>query len=211
MTRPLILIWSIVRSTILPVMLTLLMFGFRVPEAHGQEQFDTETQPATDDLVPCPPGFRALYTDPVRGRFAGWSNLTMVQDDQYHRYKFYTYEFRGKSQDGKTAIRGTHHVNAFQCFDANVQWLLNIPGEILTLHNAQFTSLACGGFGGGEPVASIAFNCEDSDGDGPGGPGDGGGTLRCYTVQIDHYWYYPDTGATEYRYSELYTWCEDAT
>lgn len=209
--RSLILIWSIIRSKVLPVMLALLMLGVQVPGAHGQEQFDTETQPATDDLVPCPPGFSSVYFDAVFGWFSGWSSLTMVQDDQYHRYKSYTYEFRGKTEDQKTGVRGTHHVNAFDCWAANIQWAANIPGVIRTLHNAQFTSLACGGFGGGEPVASIAANCQGSEGDGPGGPGDGGGTLRCYTVQIDHYWYYPDTGATEYRYSEFYTWCEDAT
>ena len=32
--------------------------------------------------------------------------------------------------------------------------------------------------------------------------------LTCYTIETDHYWYYPDTGEIEYRYTEAYTWCE---
>lgn len=47
---------------------------------------------------------------------------------------------------------------------------------------------------------------------GGGGGGGGGGSQTCYTLQIDHYWYYPDTGQIEYRYSSFYQWCEgDAT
>lgn len=41
-----------------------------------------------------------------------------------------------------------------------------------------------------------------------GGGGGGGGPITCYTLTIDHYWYYPDTGEYEYRYSEYYTWCQ---
>jgi hypothetical protein len=46
------------------------------------------------------------------------------------------------------------------------------------------------------------------DGDDGGGGGAGGGLWRCYTVTIDHYWYYPDTGDVEYRYTEKYQYCE---
>jgi hypothetical protein len=45
---------------------------------------------------------------------------------------------------------------------------------------------------------------------GGGGGGDGGSVWRCYTVTIDHYYYYPDTGETEYRYTEEYSYCEQA-
>jgi hypothetical protein len=44
----------------------------------------------------------------------------------------------------------------------------------------------------------------------PGGGGGGGGGT-CWTLTIDHYWYYPDTGEIEYWYSESYTWCEAMT
>jgi hypothetical protein len=45
-----------------------------------------------------------------------------------------------------------------------------------------------------------------------GGGGGGGGTtpITCYTVTVDHYWYYPDTDSYEYRYSETSTWCESS-
>lgn len=32
--------------------------------------------------------------------------------------------------------------------------------------------------------------------------------VTCYTLEIDYYWYYPDTGRVEYRYTETYSWCE---
>lgn len=40
--------------------------------------------------------------------------------------------------------------------------------------------------------------------------GGGGGRIsmqRCTTTQVDYYWYYPDTGQFEYRYSETTTSC----
>ena len=43
---------------------------------------------------------------------------------------------------------------------------------------------------------------------GGGGPADGGSTWTCYTVTIEHYWYHPDTGQIEYRYTEQYSYCE---
>ena len=36
----------------------------------------------------------------------------------------------------------------------------------------------------------------------------GSTTQKCYTLEIDHYWYYPATGKVEYRYTETRTWCE---
>lgn len=37
-----------------------------------------------------------------------------------------------------------------------------------------------------------------------------GTNLTCYTYSVDHYWYYPDTGTYEYRYTTEETWCEPA-
>jgi hypothetical protein len=31
--------------------------------------------------------------------------------------------------------------------------------------------------------------------------------MTCYTVQTDHYWYYPDTGEYEYRYTTYMDYC----
>jgi hypothetical protein len=80
-----------------------------------------------------------------------------------------------------------------------------------TLHNAQFTSLACADGGGGpveaEILSGMSSLCESPSG---GGGGSGGTTTyRCYTVQVDHYWFHSDTGEVEYRYSEMYSWCEE--
>lgn len=73
-----------------------------------------------------------------------------------------------------------------------------------------------GGDGGGggdleEPMTMMSAPTETSlntCSGGGGGGGDPGSTWRCYTVTIDHYWYYPDTGRIEYRYTEEYSWCE---
>lgn len=57
---------------------------------------------------------------------------------------------------------------------------------------------------GSDPDAqTTSTNCA-----GGGGPGGETQTYTCYTVTTDYYWYYPDTGEYEYRYSEETTWCE---
>jgi hypothetical protein len=51
-------------------------------------------------------------------------------------------------------------------------------------------------------------NCpEEIPGGGVKDPGSDG-FYRCYTYTVDHYWYYPDTGVYEYRYTTEQTWCE---
>jgi hypothetical protein len=69
-----------------------------------------------------------------------------------------------------------------------------------------------GGGPGAEPYLSTAPNLTPSmtcSGDGGGGgPGDEGSSWRCYTVTIEHYLYYPDTGEVEFQYSEQYSYCE---
>ena len=65
---------------------------------------------------------------------------------------------------------------------------------------------------GDEPILSVTPNFTPSATCTDGGGGDGGGTTyRCYTVRLDHYWYYPDTDTYEYRYSEEYSYCEETT
>jgi hypothetical protein len=61
--------------------------------------------------------------------------------------------------------------------------------------------------GGTAPNSTASTTCGDAGGGGPG-VDPGGSTWRCYTVTIDHYWYYPDTGRIEYRYTEEYSYCE---
>lgn len=71
----------------------------------------------------------------------------------------------------------------------------------------------CGGGGGGggggleEPMMMMTTPSPSATCSG-GGVGGGGSVWRCYTVTIDHYYYYPDTGEIEYRYTEYYSWCE---
>lgn len=59
---------------------------------------------------------------------------------------------------------------------------------------------------GGEMVTSTT-SCTG----GGGGGGGGTTTLTCYTMTVDHYWYYPDTDTYEYRFSETSTWCEESS
>jgi uncharacterized membrane protein YgcG len=195
--------------------LALLILGMRVSSVHAQE-IESEIQ---DEIspVPCPPGFPASYTDPVFGTLWGYSRLTMVQEDEYHTYKFYTYEFSGRTSDGSTGVKGIHHVNAQQCLDAAFAFWFGIPAVIGTMHNAVFTNneVACGGDGdGGDLGSGGGEHMESYSCDGGGSDGGGtqeGGTAHCWTLTVDHYWYYPDTGRVEYRYSESYTWCEQAS
>lgn len=75
--------------------------------------------------------------------------------------------------------------------------------------------------GGGptEPQYSLAPGTNDDASttascDGGGGGGTGGETpptYRCYTFTVDHYWYYPETGRVEYRYTTETSWCEQTT
>jgi len=44
--------------------------------------------------------------------------------------------------------------------------------------------------------------------EGGGGGGGGGPSYTCYTYAVDHYYYYPDTGEVEYRYTDYYSWCQ---
>lgn len=55
---------------------------------------------------------------------------------------------------------------------------------------------------GGEMAASTT-SCA-------GGGGGGATPITCYTMTVDHYWYYPDTDTYEYRFSETTTWCESS-
>lgn len=73
----------------------------------------------------------------------------------------------------------------------------------------------CSGGGSGpgdQPVLSTSADLTPSTTCTGGGGDDGSGTTyRCYTVRLDHYWYYPDTDTYEYRYSEEYSYCEETT
>lgn len=51
---------------------------------------------------------------------------------------------------------------------------------------------------------SISSTCEGSSGGGGSGNND---QYSCVTVTEDHYWYYPDTGQVEYRYTTTTTVC----
>lgn len=75
---------------------------------------------------------------------------------------------------------------------------------------------SCGEGGGGDPddpnVESVsAGSSAMASCTGGGGPGEGTTSYTCYTVTTDYYWYYPDTGTYEYRYSEESTYCEEDT
>jgi hypothetical protein len=183
------------------------------PQAKGQDpDADTYFSIVDDNTssAPCPNGFPAVYTDNVFGTFWGYSRLTMLQMDEYHTYKYYTYEFSGKTRDESTGVTGTHHVNAAQCTHAAYHYFFHIPAVIGLLHNPRFSSLACttpdDPSGPGTPIVESRSNCE------PTGGGGGGGMdpVRCWTLHLDHYWYYPSTGQLEYRYTETYVWCEES-
>src|SRR5215210_4064255 len=188
MTRHLVALWRGVSRSPLRTLFSVLMLTIPVAAAQGQE-FESEMHSSVDELspVPCPPGFPAFWRESVFGTFVGYSHLTMVQSDETHTYSFSTYEFSGKTVDGKTSVRGTHHVNSLQCLDAAYAFFANAPALIGTLHNPVFKSLACRTPeeptpGDGE-FASLTSGCDS--GGAAGGGGEEGGTLQCWTLQID--------------------------
>ena len=56
-----------------------------------------------------------------------------------------------------------------------------------------------------------AYTCPRQPGGGSGGGSPGGGSTTCTTRLVDNYWYYPETGEWEFRYSEYQTICYPAT
>jgi hypothetical protein len=145
----------------------------------------------------------------------GTARFTMRNWDDEHGEWLYTYEFVGFDSREQHKIRGIHHVNPSQCTVAWWSWFSGTPATIARLHNDQVSILQCiiGGGGGGEVENRIpaAYRAEEvsrpTECGGSGGSG-GGSTVVCYTIITDHYWYYPDTGDYEYRYSTSETYCE---
>lgn len=87
-------------------------------------------------------------------------------------------------------------------------------------HSARQPDCTCGSGDDGSPdddqhVTSISADAgpaaSTSDCSGGGGPGGGVTRSTCYTMTVDHYWYFPDTNTYEYRFSEEMTWCEEDT
>ncbi len=58
----------------------------------------------------------------------------------------------------------------------------------------------------GSPGIRKSTSTCDSDSGSTGGGYSGGG-WSCTTVYVDHYWYYPDTGTYEYRYTSAKSYC----
>jgi len=92
------------------------------------------------------------------------------------------------------------------------------PADLLTARNyaaANFQRLNRSGPQKTRPVdlaltSNFDATTTSSCGGGGGGGGGGGDDMpECYTVVTDHYWYYPDTGEIEYRYSTYETVCEE--
>lgn len=96
-----------------------------------------------------------------------------------------------------------HRVMADMRFDV---WWIYSGGSSLTTASSD-------GFGSGSlPACQADDEDEPGPGGGPsaGGPlAGGGGTMRCYTRTVDHYWYDLQTGEYQYRYTETERWCED--
>jgi len=91
-------------------------------------------------------------------------------------------------------------------------------GSLLTWAREGATSIATASQEGAGPatnrlprtgMSSPSFD-ESVPGCQEGVPGSGGGSgsYHCTTTYVDHYWYYPETGQVEYRYTTSSTNCE---
>jgi hypothetical protein len=61
----------------------------------------------------------------------------------------------------------------------------------------------------GQSGLQFDIRADDRPACGGGTPG-GGGTMTCVEVFTDHYWYYPSTGQTEYRFTTVEHYCYNA-
>lgn len=103
-----------------------------------------------------------------------------------------------------------------------------MTGELVVIVDqnlGRVVKCATGGTGGpiapsydivGIPRASPALDveaggCSDDPADGGGGGGGPTNGQVCTTIRTDYYWYYPDTGQWEYRYSDETTSCTTMT
>ncbi len=102
----------------------------------------------------------------------------------HHAYSRFFLEYKGLTQLQTTATGSDVEAQPACCPKSPVEAPYSIDAETY-------------------PVAAV---CNDG-----GGGGGGTTTIRCYTMTIDHYWYYPGTGTYEYRYSEDTTWCEESS
>jgi hypothetical protein len=120
----------------------------------------------------------------------------------------------GRSDDNEWLAEGSWTGKCIGYAQWGIGRVMSFEGTIWRVGDDD-DSWGCGGGGSGpgvEPFLNTIPNFSplmtcSGDGGGGGG-GDGGSNLRCYSVTIEHYYYYPDTGEVEYRYSEQYSYCE---
>jgi hypothetical protein len=205
------------------ILLTLLLVLCVLPHgARAQSSTYTSVEPAYDDLavgesrdVPCEysygPSFYSYYGVEFEGQMfmSEWrskrSDFPLPAWNWYYavpmqtivsnngKYRWENAEIQVHCWVSRSLYGITHHRDHVASLGRLVElcegdWDDDDREEIYMQDGGSTLSTTCGGDGGG---------------------GGGGGSMwRCYTVTIDHYWYYPDTGRIEYRYTEEYTWCE---
>lgn len=136
--------------------------------------------------------------------------VTQAFYDLYGASMFYTPSVT--STDGRAVW---HYPGIYVKCEKITQYRPN--GSIETV-SPVFTTVMTEGDVEEKQVSGCCSGCGSGGGGGAGGitpdctPTDGGGGMRipmqrCTTTQTDYYWYYPDTGQTEYRYSETTTTC----
>lgn len=139
--------------------------------------------------------------DSYHARLTGRANVTGPNTQSY--------EFYPEEQ---------HHFFGFYGNGMHAQWRMFVGGPCGNVLELNLLGQVWWMYSGDWPIdqneraARLTKRQADCPEETPGGgvkePGTGTTTYTCYTYTVDHYWYYPDTGTYEYRYSTEETWCE---
>lgn len=139
-------------------------------------------------MVPSiPPNYRSMYTTST----IGVASKCGHQVDGYSSHSAW-HEFFTKSGGVMSWEKETQPSNK-----SAAQSGTNVQNKIPTWNTA--------GSLGSPGIRKSTSTC-DSESGSTGGGSTGGG-WSCTTVYFDHYWYYPDTGTYEYRYTSSKTTC----
>lgn len=145
------------------------------------------------------PATVGMFTNHNGEQFAG------TAEKEHETFFWARYRFTAHNQGGYGAIEmaGFFYISKAQCFFQEDKGVFVVLSPVIEYYGPDRVS--CGGGGGGNgPGGEIITSCTG----GGEGPAPGGSTERCYIVQLDHYYYHPETGETTYRYSESFQYCE---
>jgi hypothetical protein len=142
-----------------------------------------------------------MYTEHNGEQFAG------MAEKEHETFFWARYRFVAYNQGGFGAIEmaGFFYISKAQCFFQEDKGTFIVVSPVIEYYGP--VRVSCSGGDGDAPGEEAMNSCVG----GGGGTGPGGSSSQCYIVQLDHYYYHPETGEVTYLYSESFQYCEDST